>query len=204
MDIILNDETGIVVIYRNLINNTKEIFDLLMKSNWRREELLMVGKTYLAKRLLCTYGDEGITYSFAGKTEKCVPWNQNEGISRLKKQVSDLFKSKVEYNYAIVNFYEDHNSKIGYHSDKEKDLVPGASICSISLGATREFRLQPITKKFTAINRNRPNLIKIDLNDGDMLIMAGNLQKFWKHAVLESKTPCDPRINITFRLIKNN
>lgn len=36
----------------------------------------------------------------------------------------------------------DGNSHVGWHSDNEEDLFPNASICDLSLGATRslEFR----------------------------------------------------------------
>lgn len=198
--VILNDDTGVAILYRGLIKDTKRIFDLLMKTEWRREQIRMVGKVHIARRLLCTYGNPGVTYTFSGKTEACVPWSSNKGIELLRGQVEPI--TKVRYNYAITNLYEDHNSKLGYHSDKEKDMDQRYAICSVSLGATREFRIQPITKKFTEIGRPRPSLIKINLTDGDMLIMGGNLQKFWKHAVLESKTPCGPRINVTFRVLK--
>jgi len=198
--ILLNDETGIAILYKGIITNTVNIFDHLMKSDWRQEEIKMMGKTYMAKRQLCTYGDDGVTYSFGGKTEGCVPWETNPGIVDLRYQIESITKTK--FNYVVTNLYLDNNAKIGYHSDKEKDLVPGAKIVSANLGSTREFRIQPITKKFTIIGRKRPNLIKIDLEDGDLLIMGGNLQSFWKHAVLESKIPCGPRINSTFRVMK--
>ena len=201
---ILNDDTGIAIAYRGYLNSldTKDLFRNLMKSEWRQEQINMMGKIFMAKRLLCTYGDPGITYSFSGKTETCVNWNSNEGISVLKKYIETI--TGIRYNYAIVNLYENHNSKLGYHSDKESDMDPRYCICSVSLGATREFRIQPITKKFTEIGRERPKLIKVNLEDGDILIMGGNIQKFWKHAVLESKQPCGPRINITFRVMYNN
>lgn len=198
--VILNDDTGVVIIYKGIIKDTKIIYDLLMESDWRREQIRMVGKVHMAKRLLYTYGDPGVTYAFSGKTESCSPWESNEGIQLLRGQVETV--TRVRYNYVITNLYEDHNSKLGYHSDKERDMDQRYAICSISLGATREFRIQPITKKFTEIGRPRPDLIKINLDDGDILIMGGNLQKFWKHAVLESKTPCGPRINATFRVLK--
>ena len=200
LQVLLNDDTGVAIIYRGLISNTKQIFDLLMQSRWRREKITMVGKTHMAKRLLCTYGDPGVTYTFSGKTESCEGWDTNKGIQLLREQVEPI--TQVRYNYVIANLYEDHNSKLGYHSDNEKDMDQRYTICSISLGATREFRIQPITKRFKAIGLPRPNLIKVDLKDGDMLIMAGNLQKFWKHSIPESKQSCGARINTTFRVLK--
>ncbi len=200
LQVLLNDDTGLAIIYRGLITDTKKIFDLLMQSRWRREKISMVGKTHMAKRLLCTYGDPGVTYTFSGKTESCERWDTNEGIQLLRQQVETI--TRVRYNYVIVNLYEDHKSKLGYHSDKEKDMDQRYMICSISLGATREFRIQPVTKRFESIGRPRPNLIKVDLKDGDMLIMGGNLQKFWKHGVPESKQSSGPRINTTFRVLK--
>lgn len=201
MQTIINDDTGQVFLYRNIINDTKSIYNDLLNSPFENAVVKMMGKTHYPRRKMCNYGDPGVTYEFAGSVHSCIPWKTNKGIQKVREQVVKLTSCDV-WNYCVCNLYDDHTYSIGYHTDKEKDMDTRYPIISVSLGSTREFRIQPITKKFTEIGRKRPKLIKIDLQDGDFLWMGGNMQKFWKHGVMEGKEPCDPRINCTFRVIK--
>ena len=196
----LNDDTGFLRLYKGLVKDTKTIFDGIYQSNWKQEVVKMGGKTHYPKRFTCSYGNPNTTYKYSGKTEVCIPWSANPAIENLQQQVKIL--THIDYNFVLCNLYTDETYKLGYHSDKEKDLDSRYYICSISLGSTREFRVQPITKKFTGLGRERPNLIKINLEDGDLLVMGGNLQTYWKHCIFESPIPCGPRINTTFRMIK--
>jgi alkylated DNA repair dioxygenase AlkB len=65
-------------------------------------------------------------------------------------------------------------------------------IASLSLGATRRFRLR---------HRRRKELepVAVDLESGSLLIMEGDTQRFWKHQVPKTKRVAEPRINLTFR-----
>jgi hypothetical protein len=40
------------------------------------------------------------------------------------------------------------------------------------------------------------------LGDSSLLIMAGDTQANWKHAIAKSRRPMGPRINLTFRTIR--
>ena len=197
----LNDDTGILLLHKGLITDTKTLFDGIYEgSNWKQDVVKMGKNTYYPNRFTCSYGNPNTTYKYSGKTEVCAPWSTNLAIETLHEQIKTL--TNVDYNFVLCNLYPDETSKLGYHCDKEKDLDPKYYICSVSLGVTREFRVQPITKKFTSLGRRRPNLIKINLEDGDLLVMGGNLQTYWKHCLFESPTTCGSRINATFRMIK--
>jgi alkylated DNA repair dioxygenase AlkB len=43
--------------------------------------------------------------------------------------------------------------------------------------------------------------VAIDLENGSLLIMAGDTQRCWKHQLPKSKRVAEPRVNLTFRNI---
>lgn len=77
-------------------------------------------------------------------------------------------------------------------ADDERDLVPLAAIASVSFGATRRFDLRHFDGEKLSIN----------LEDGSVLIMAGELQQYWKHQVPIQRKIKEPRINLTFRVMR--
>ena len=50
-----------------------------------------------------------------------------------------------EYVSCLVNLYEDENDHVPWHSDNEKEVGP--SVASISLGATRTFKMRRMDSK---------------------------------------------------------
>lgn len=84
---------------------------------------------------------------------------------------------------------------MGWHSDDEKELVPDAAIASVSLGAER---------KFVFKHRRHPELkVEMMLPDRSLLTMAGETQRHWLHSLPKMARVKEPRINLTFRRIRN-
>ena len=79
---------------------------------------------------------------------------------------------------------------MGLHADDEPGM--GDVIGSLALGATRAFRIRHNATKET---RTFP------LGHGTLIIMAGMMQRFWKHEVPKTKEGVGERINLTFRFI---
>ena len=106
---------------------------------------------------------------------------------KLKKRIEKLLK--VEFSYAVLNFYRDGEDYIGYHPDREVDS--DQVVVSVSLGATRRFALK---------HRFRPGIRHVFmLRDGDVLVLNEMAIKgVYKHSVPKMKN-VGPRINITFR-----
>jgi alkylated DNA repair dioxygenase AlkB len=98
------------------------------------------------------------------------------------------------FNYALANWYRNGDDYIGWHSDKEADLAPDASIASISLGAERPFLLRDRRGK-------GPRTIEVTLGDGSLLWMKGETQRRWKHSLPRRRSLSEPRFNLTFRQI---
>jgi len=90
----------------------------------------------------------------------------------------------------LGNWYRDGQDSMGWHADNEKVLGPNPWIASLSLGATRLFKLRH--------NRTGQS-IDVPLTAGGLLIMGGSLQHHWRHCVPKSRTATGPRVNLTFR-----
>jgi alkylated DNA repair dioxygenase AlkB len=102
--------------------------------------------------------------------------------------------SGESFNSVLLNYYRDHRDSMGFHSDDERELGPRPTIASLSLGEERTFIL-----KSKADKSLRP--VRLKLNSGSLLVMKGDTQTNWKHAIHKETRPCGPRINLTFRYI---
>jgi alkylated DNA repair dioxygenase AlkB len=153
-----------------------------------RDRVMIFGKPVDSPRLVRAFGDEGLRYRYAGVDRETAPW-----LPRLRA-VRDRLVALAghPFNYALVNWYRDGNDYIGWHSDKEADLAPEASIASLSLGAARPFLLR---------DRAGGHTHEVLLADGSLLWMRGTTQLHFKHALPRRKAITEPRFNVTFRLI---
>jgi alkylated DNA repair dioxygenase AlkB len=91
----------------------------------------------------------------------------------------------------LLNYYPDGLAGMRWHADEERDWVPNAAIASVSFGATRCFDLRHRDGETHNIN----------LEDGSVLLMLGELQKYWKHRIPVQQRIKEARINLTFRFM---
>lgn len=105
--------------------------------------------------------------------------------------------SGLPYNGILLNWYQDGSHHIGAHSDDERDLVPNSSIYSFSFGQERDFRIISKPK-----NPDKIETITLSLPDNSLVIMGGEMQRWYKHEVPKRALSTCPnrRINITVRL----
>ncbi len=140
---------------------------------------------HMQPRLIASYGDIGITYEYSGVLNVALPWTAT--LLEIKKKIEAV---QGEYNYCLLNRYRSGSDSMGWHADDEPEM--GNVIGSLSLGATRKFRIRHNvtreTKTFLAGN-------------GTLIIMAGTMQQFWQHEVPKTKLKVGERINLTFRKI---
>lgn len=160
----------------------------LHNTNWRQGQIQMFGKRINIPRLEAFYGEYGVNYHYSGQKLLTNP---------LSPEITSLLhKLKSEYNYSfnsvLLNLYRDQNDSNGWHADNEKELGVNPLIASLSLGESRKFELK---------HNLSESKICIDLSDGDLLIMGGELQHFWKHRIPKLKSTKNSRINFTFRQI---
>lgn len=157
--------------------------------NWRQESVQLFGKQVPMPRLTAWYGDKG--YSYSGLYNKPQPWLPV--LLALKEQVEQA--SKQPYNSVLLNLYRSGQDSMGWHADDEPELGAQPSIASLSLGGDRRFSFK---------HRSRKDLkaTSITLHHGSLLLMQGATQHHWLHHIPKTKHPVQPRINLTFRLVK--
>jgi alkylated DNA repair dioxygenase AlkB len=154
---------------------------------WEQKELVLYGKLIPIPRMTAWFGDPEADYTYSGIRNEAKPWTSE--LSLLRDRISESLG--LEFNSALLNLYEGGHHSVSWHSDDEPELGPSPTIASISLGATRRFRIR---HKKTRETRH------IDAADGSLLVMSGSSQQEWEHCLPKVSRPIGERINITFRL----
>lgn len=170
--------------HARLFSNAETLFQVLHETTtWKRENVVLFGRTIPQPRLTAWYGETSYTYS--GLTVEPQPLT--EAIRTVKDRVEEI--TGAEFNSVLLNLYEDGKHGIGWHSDDEAGVGP--IIASVSFGAARRFLLRDKATK-TA----QPEL---SLGNGDLLVMGAGTQEHYQHSVPKTAKDVGPRINLTFR-----
>jgi alkylated DNA repair dioxygenase AlkB len=140
---------------------------------------------HMQPRLTASYGDEGVTYRYSGTLNVALPWTST--LLEIKEKIEAV---QGKYNYCLLNRYRTGQDSMGMHADNEPEM--GDVIGSLSLGATRTFRIKHNKTKETRT---------FEVGHGTLIIMAGTMQRFWKHEIPKTKENVGERINLTFRQI---
>ena len=146
---------------------------------------------YMQPRLIASYGDPGVRYKYSGVVNVALAWTDK--LLEIKKAVEafEIDGQQASYNYCLLNRYRDGQDSMGWHADDEPEM--GNLIASLSLGASRKFRIRHNATRHT---------MDFVLPHGSLLIMAGRMQEFWQHEVPKTRRPVGQRINLTFRSIQ--
>lgn len=168
---------------------TKE-FEQLIFDNiaWQQEYINLYGRKPIP-RLTAWYGDEGKSYSYSGIKQQPNTWNK--GLTYIKEKVEEV--AGVHFNSVLLNWYRNGDDYLNWHADDEKELGINPVIGSVNFGGTRDFQIRN--------NANRDLKLTIPLAHGTLLIMSGELQSYWQHAVPKRKKVNKSRLNLTFRVI---
>ena len=162
--------------------------ELRNEIKWRSDEIRMFGRTIPIPRLNAWYGDEGCSYSYSGIKLDPLPWT--ETLKNLRNRVAEA--AEESFNSALLNLYRDGSDSNGWHADDEPELGEQPVIASLSLGATRLFKMK---------RRDGLEKISLELANGDLLIMNGDTQSFWLHQIPKVAREIEERINLTFRKV---
>jgi len=156
---------------------------------WEQRTVMMYGKPMITPRLTAWFGDTGKNYAYTGTRFQPHPWTKE--LLAIKARIEPL--SGVTFNSVLLNYYRDGNDSVAWHSDK--DTLPGmkTEIASVSLGQVRHFDFR--SKADHSLRH------AIALEHGSLLLMKGDLQRYWEHRIAKSPLPMGGRINLTFRKI---
>ncbi|MCW3464943.1 alpha-ketoglutarate-dependent dioxygenase AlkB family protein [Chitinophaga nivalis] len=159
---------------------------LLNTVPWQQSKVMMYEKEVLTPRLSAWFGTEPIR---SGDQRPVLPWPHE--LLALKTKVEAA--AGIVFDGVLLNYYRDNNDSVAWHADK--DTVPGlkTEIASISLGEERHF-------DFRSKDDHRRRY-SIKLQHGSLLLMKGDLQRYWEHRIAKSIKPMKARINLTFRKV---
>ncbi len=111
-------------------------------------------------------------------------------IQHIKEKLEEKFNRKI--GYGLVQYYENGESNISWHNDKE---AINSFVLSVSFGSIRNFNMRDInTKKLVD---------KIALIHGDVFYMKDGFQTTYEHCIPIEKNVNYPRISLTFREFEN-
>ena len=163
---------------------------LTQQTPWQQPQVRIYGRQLAVPRLVAWYGDAEASYRYSGLTHQPLPWTPL--LAQIRAQVEQAAGQTL--NGVLLNYYRDGQDSMGWHSDDEAELGTNPLIASLNLGGTRRFDLR----------RKGHNRIEhsLHLQHGSLLVMRGPTQHHWQHQVAKTRTPCAPRLNLTFRLIK--
>jgi alkylated DNA repair dioxygenase AlkB len=156
----------------------------LIDTEWVQRPILVFGREIMQPRLISWAGE--LPYKYSGQTLPIRPLTDT--LSKLCRAASDA--ADTEFNHVLLNRYRDGNDHMSYHADNEPELGKDPVIGALSVGFPRYFRLRRKDKR-----RNH----KVLLRHGSLLVMGGNIQHTWRHAVPKMAHAEGERINITFR-----
>lgn len=184
-----------VVLYNNFFsaNESNLLFNSLKTSvKWQQDKIKFYGKEFMIPRLTALYGDEDKRYSYSGIHMHPHQWTHD--LNCIKNKIETI--ANVKFTTCLLNYYRNGNDSMNWHQDNENELGKNPIIASVTFGETRTFQLKHITK--TNLKR-----VDIPLQHGSFLLMQGSTQHFWKHKIPKTKKQISSRINLTFRVIKN-
>lgn len=161
---------------------------LLADPGWEVHRIRMFGRTVDSPRLSRWIGDPGAVYTYSRTRFDPHPWP--DALAGLRLRLQETLG--VDFNSVLANRYRDGRDRMGWHSDDEPELGPRPVIASLSLGATRRFALKP---------RGEGDRLMLDLPHGSLLVMAGDTQSRYRHALPATARPVSERVNLTFRRI---
>jgi alkylated DNA repair dioxygenase AlkB len=166
---------------------------LMRETPWSEQKVFVWGKWHVQPRLVAWYGEPDATYSYSGASMTPAPWTV--ALTELRGLVETIVHAR--FNSVLLNLYRNERDRMGWHSDNEPELGLRPMIASVSLGETRDLL-------FKSREKGHRGSHKLALTHGSLMVMTGDTQKNWLHAINSEPKACGPRINLTFRRIQLN
>ncbi|MGO3009042.1 MAG: alpha-ketoglutarate-dependent dioxygenase AlkB family protein [Psychrobacter celer] len=175
-----------------IIDDDCQLYDaLLTELPWQPDRVTLFGKTHITTRQVVWMGEKELSYQYSGHTRHSLPWS--DIVFHVKLYIEQQLSSigiDANFNSCLLNYYPTGHDGMGYHADDEKELGAQPVIASLSLGATR---------KFVFKHKKTQDKVALYLESGQLIVMHGETQRFWKHSITKTKTVADGRISLTFR-----
>jgi len=185
------NDLGIVIDYPSPL-----FYNLVTELPWQEDIVTLFGKTHVTTRQIVWMGDSDIDYQYSGHTRQTIPWTDT--VFHVKHHIEQKLLDlgiDANFNSCLLNYYPSGEDGMGYHADDERELGEQPIIASLSLGATR---------KFVFKHKKTQDKVELYLESGQLIVMHGETQNFWKHSITKTKKVTTGRISLTFRQIYPN
>ena len=179
--------------YPNFIeeDNINYLDILLQEIKPTQDYLNINGSIIRESRLTSWQTDTNLSCSYGSKNMTAKPF------TKTVKYFKEIIESKlnIKLDSVLINYYQDGNDHINYHSD-EYNIHKNNDIIVVSFGDTRKF-----------IIRKKENHEERDIyyiKNGDMFHMFNQCQKLYDHSIRREKTPnklLNGRISLSFRYL---
>ena len=197
MEYIVNDQSIVFVIRNWLSTEYSEQLNNYIDKNIKWINYgIKNNKPILLTRSIYLLGDDTVKkYPYSNLSFMVNNWDSvlNQEIKNIKDNLitdEHLLKYNLSFNSCVINKYKNGKEFIAPHSDEEAS-GPMNAVISISLGASRTLWLK---------EKSTSKLLKVQLNNGDCLVMLGETQKYWNHSIPSDKSN-GMRISLTYRFI---
>lgn len=143
----------------------------------------------------------GYSYMFSGLKRDVQEKLPDEFVPFLEYMNKGLPKGE-EYNQVVINWYENGEDYIAYHSDCEVGMQPNADIAMISLTPAPNTDVEH-SRIFKFVPKKSEKTLYASLSficrNGLLISMKGQTQTEFRHGVPKNPSHEYPRISITFR-----
>uniref|UniRef100_UPI001681891B alpha-ketoglutarate-dependent dioxygenase AlkB n=2 Tax=Pseudoalteromonas sp. S16_S37 TaxID=2720228 RepID=UPI001681891B len=171
------------------LSKSISLYDYLCRQlNWQQPSIQVYGKHHLIPRMQCFIADKEVSYSYSKQTLANTPWP--EPLLAMRRRLQQTYGHR--FNALLANWYRNGQDKMGWHSDDEAELGAKPCIVSISLGATRKFKIK---------HKTTQQQYDIMLQSGSCLVMHGDSQRDYQHSLPMQAKVSSGRINLTFRTV---
>lgn len=193
---------GIVNDLGIVIEDSKALYEALLADlPWQSDIVTLFGKTHITTRQIVWMGDKDTSYRYSGHTHSSIPWT--DAVFHVKQIIEKLLLAQgieANFNSCLLNYYPSGSDGMGYHADDEKELGAQPIIAALSLGITRKFVFKHKTvKQKTIKHKKTQDKVELYLESGQLLVMYGDTQTYWKHSIPKTTTVNSGRISLTFR-----
>jgi alkylated DNA repair dioxygenase AlkB len=147
-------------------------------------EIVMHGRRVATPRWQQAYGAD---YHYTGRVNRAEPLTP--AMTPFLAWAREVVDTRL--NGLLFNWYDAERAHyIGKHRDSTKDMIEGAPIVTISLGATRLFRLRPW---------RGAGKIDLEADHGAVIVIPQATNLAWTHEVPHRAADLGRRISITLR-----
>lgn len=211
LEVPINEDGAFVFVIRNWLNPDISMIwlnGLIQHIPWGKVTYNFSDKIVTAPRLLFGLMDENmLSYETGIPTASWDKFNDRdldksyEWIEKVRNlrdsiavdpQLLEIIGKPLFYDSCWLNYYRDGRDSIAPHSDKEVNGELNV-VSGLSLGATRTFTMR---------NKRTGRIVEFPIHNGDFMMMGGNCQELWTHAINKEYHIKTPRISLTFRQLQ--